>query len=47
MAAKIKRLIQEPSLATEISMNAFKGLEPFSIKIVVPQWIKIIEKYIK
>ena len=47
MALNVERLIQEPSLAAEISMNAFKGLEPFSIKLVVPQWIKIIEKYLK
>ena len=43
MASSIKYLINDPEYAHKISMNALNSLKPFSVELVVPQWIKIIK----
>ena len=45
MASQIKYLINKPSFAYEISMNAFEDSKRFSTDLVIPEWHKIIKKY--
>ena len=45
MASQIKYLINKPSFAYKISMNAFEDSKRFSTDLVIPEWYKIIKKY--
>jgi glycosyltransferase involved in cell wall biosynthesis len=47
MAFAIRRILTEPGLAEKLSTNARKKVERFDWSVILPQWEKLFESFIK
>ena len=43
MASQVEFLIEKPTVARKISLNALNSLKPFSADLVVPEWVNFIK----
>ena len=43
MASQVEFLIEKPTVARKISLNALNSLKPFSADFVVPEWVNFIK----